>query len=233
MQAVILAGGLATRLYPRTIDTPKFMVQVSGRPFAAWLLERLRDSGFDDVVICIAHLGDQIRDFVGNGSKFGLSVRYEDEGKNLLGTAGALRNALKSLAPQFLVTYGDSYLPFDYSAPLRELVEYNDSDGVMSVFKNYDKWDDSNVEIRIDGAKNPWVAKYEKGVIGYSFIDYGAIALNREVIEKLPEGTVYGLDQIQSGLAIKWRLRAHVARKRFYEIGTEQGLWDLEQVLSK
>src|SRR6516225_3767283 len=113
MQAVVLAGGLATRMRPRTLTVPKSMLEVAGRPFVDWQLERLAACGVRDVVMCIAHLGGQIRDHVGDGRAFGLRVEWADEGPTLLGTAGAVRAALELLQPTFLVTYGDSYLPFD------------------------------------------------------------------------------------------------------------------------
>src|ERR1017187_7265200 len=101
---------------PRTLTVPKSMIEVAGRPFVDWQLERLAASGFEEVVMCIAHLGEQIRAHVGDGSGFGLKVAWAEEGPTLLGTAGALRAALPLLAGEFLVTYGDSYLPFDYAA---------------------------------------------------------------------------------------------------------------------
>ena len=164
------------------------MLEVAGRPFVEWQLEKLASCGFDEVVMCIAYLGDVIRDHVGDGARFGLRVTYSEEGRELLGTAGALRAALTHLAPMFLVTYGDSYLPFDYAAPLRALDAHDDCDGVMSVFKNDGRWDASNVVT--DGA---WVLRYEKPNQGeaadrsaFDHIDYGAIALNREVVMALP-----------------------------------------------
>src|SRR5436190_20377519 len=93
LQAVILAGGLATRLRPRTLTIPKFLLPVAGRPFGAWLLERLADAGYRRVLLCIAHLGVQIRTEIGDGRAFGVDVRYADEGDKLLGTAGAIRRA--------------------------------------------------------------------------------------------------------------------------------------------
>jgi NDP-sugar pyrophosphorylase family protein len=229
VQAVVLAGGLATRMRPRTLTVPKSMLPVAGRPFVDWQLERLAAAGFTEVVMCVAHLGEQIQEHVGAGERFGLRVVWSNDGGKLLGTAGAIRQAGEHLAPAFLVTYGDSYLPFDYAAPLRILRENADCDGVMSVYKNDGKWDASNVVS--DGT---WVLRYEKGSKDPAFdhIDYGAIALRRSVVEALPEGKPYGLDAVGRDLARQSRLRACVARERFFEIGSPEGLGDLEQHLS-
>jgi len=234
MQAVILAGGLATRLRPRTLSIPKFLLPVAGRPFGAWLLERLAATGYDKVLLCVAHLGDQIRSAIGDGRSFGLEVRYSDEGDKLLGTAGALRRAAAELAPEFLVTYGDSYLPFDYAGPLRTLRERADAEGVMAVFKNEGKWDASNTSVRADECGETWVDRYEKGTKDpeLDHIDYGAMALRREVILRIPEATPWGLDQVQGELAAHRRLRAYVAHARFFEIGSEAGLLELDRQLS-
>jgi N-acetyl-alpha-D-muramate 1-phosphate uridylyltransferase len=230
VQVAILAGGLATRILPRTLTVPKSLLDVAGRPFIDWQLEKLAACGFDDVVLCVAHLGDEIRAHVGDGARFGVRVRYSDEGVTLLGTAGALRVALPLLEPRFLVTYGDSYLPFDYAGPLRDLEANDDCDGVMSVFSNHGKWDASNVAT--DGA---WVLRYEKGGIDAALdhIDYGATALRREVIAALPAGEKHGLDAIQHTLAERRRLRAYVAHERFFEIGSHDGLATLDAHLKK
>jgi MurNAc alpha-1-phosphate uridylyltransferase len=229
VQAVVLAGGLATRMRPRTLTVPKSMLPVAGRPFVDWQLERLAACGFTEVVMCIAHMGEQIQDHVGTGEQWGLCVLWSNDGGKLLGTAGAIRQASALLAPTFLVTYGDSYLPFDYAAPVRILRENDDCDGVMTVFKNDGKWDASNVVT--DGA---WVLRYEKGSRdpAIDHIDYGAIALRQSVIDRLPAGEAHGLDAVGRDLARQSRLRACVARERFFEIGSPEGLGDLEQHLS-
>jgi NDP-sugar pyrophosphorylase family protein len=227
---VVLAGGLATRMRPRTLTVPKAMLEVAGRPFVEWQLERLADCGLRNVVMCVAHLGDQIRAHVGDGSRFGVRVAWVDEGARLLGTAGAVRNALPVLEPAFLVTYGDSYLPFDYAEPLRVLAAHPDCDGVMAVFANAGRWDTSNVIV--DGA-HEWVVRYEKGTRDPAFdhIDYGAMALRREIIAALPPGEAAGLDALQHQLAERKRLRACVARARFFEIGSPEGLAELDRHL--
>ena len=230
MQVAILAGGLATRMRPRTLTTPKAMLEVAGRPFVDWQLERMAASGVRDVVLCVAHLADQIRAHVGDGARFGVRVVYSEEGPRLLGTGGAIRAALDHLAPTFLVTYGDSYLPFDYADPVRILDANTDCDAVMAVYKNEGRWDASNVQTDADGA---WVLRYEKGVndAALDHIDYGATALRRSVVEGFAPGEPLGLDVVLRGLAARKRLRACVARERFFEIGSPEGLAELDRHL--
>jgi NDP-sugar pyrophosphorylase family protein len=215
---------------PRTLKVPKAMLEVAGRPFVDWQLERLAACGFRDVVMCVAYLAEQIQEHVGDGSRHGVRVRWAHEGEKLLGTAGAIRAAHEQhpLEPTFLVTYGDSYLPFDYAEPLRILQAHDDCDGVMSVYENQGAFDASNT--LTDGA---WILRYEKGVKdpALDHIDYGATALRRAVIEALPSSTPHGLDAIQHDLATRKRLRACVARERFFEIGSPEGLADLDSHL--
>ena len=229
MQAVILAGGLATRMLPHTQTLPKSLLRVAGRAFIDWQLERLAQCELRDVVLCIGHLGRKIREHVGDGGLFGVRVRYVEDGPKLLGTAGALRQALSELETEFLVTYGDSYLPFDYRAPLADLQAHSAARGTLAVFHNQGRWDRSNV--RVSGSL---VTAYDKAATDPSFdhIDYGALALRREVVEALPSDRPIELSLLQTQLAASGELRALIATQRFYEVGSERGLQELEQYLA-
>ena len=231
MQAVVLSGGLGTRLGARTRDVPKALLPIAGRPFLAWLVEALVRSGYSQLLLCIGHHGDQIVDFLGTGHSFGLDVTYSKDGERLLGTGGAIRLALSRdlLAETFLVTYGDSYLPFDYAAPLRDLDAHPEALGTISVFENRGAWDASNCAIG-----HGLVLRYEKGVqdSALTHIDYGAIALRRSVFDEQPPHVAFGLDTLQHRLAKAGQLRAYEAEERFYEVGSERGIADLELKLS-
>lgn len=235
-QVVILAGGLGTRMLPRTERIPKILLPVAGRPFAVWLLARLAACGFERVVLCIGHLGAEVRRALGDGSAIGMRLTYVEDGERLLGTAGALRKALPLLDETFLVTYGDSYLPFDYQAPLADLRAHPEALGTMSVFENDDRLDRSNTEVRGD-----IVVRYEKRPRdaprdpALDHIDYGATALRREVIAALAVrdgGEPHDLSAVQRDLAREGRLRAFPAAERFFEIGSPEGIADLEAALS-
>lgn len=229
LQAVILAGGRATRLGDAARSIPKSLLPVAGRPFLAWQIDRLVAAGFRDLLVLTGHLGDSIATFLGDGSAFGVRARTLSDGPELLGTAGALRHALDALDEDFLVTYGDSYLPFDYSAPLGDLRAHPSALGTMSVFPNVGRWDASNTLVG-----GELVIRYEKGSTDPSLdhIDYGAIALRRRVVAEIPAGVPLGLDDVQADLARRGALRAYVAAKRFYEIGSPEGLAELDRLLS-
>jgi NDP-sugar pyrophosphorylase family protein len=233
-QVVVLAGGLGTRMLPRTESIPKFLLPVSGRPFGARLLERLAACGFARALLCIGHLGSAIRHEIGDGRAFGLDVEYADEGSTPLGTAGALRAASARLEPTFLVTYGDSYLPFDYKAPLRDLRAHPEALATMAVYPNHDRWDTSNTSLR-----GELVVRYAKREAGarrdpeLDHIDYGATALRRSVLERIPANAPFGLERLHGELASEGALRGLVASDRFFEIGSDAGLRDLEQALAQ
>jgi NDP-sugar pyrophosphorylase family protein len=227
-QAVVLAGGLATRMLPHTATCPKALLPVAGRAFIAWKLEALARAGLTDVILCVGHLGDAVRAFVGEGTAFGVHVRYSEDGPTPQGTAGALCRADSMLNDTFLVTYGDSYLPFDYAGPLRDLRAHPDALGTLAVIENHDRWDRSNASVH-----DTHVSRYDKHARDESltWIDYGAMALRREVLSRIPSSRATGLDELQSTLARERRLRAYPAVERFYEIGSPEGLLELDAFL--
>ena len=153
-----------------------------------------RSLGIDSVVYSIGYLGDAVRAYVGDGSPWGVSVAYVDEGEHLRGTAGALRLALDCcvLDDDFLVLYGDSWLQVDPAAVLRSL-RGRPEPALMTVHRNEDQWDSSNVIF--DGHR---VVRYGKGLgerpPEMCWIDYGLTALRRSLLaEHVPPHRVSDL----------------------------------------
>lgn len=117
MKAMILAAGRGERMRPLTDDTPKPLLTVGGRPLIDYHLEALSRAGIGEVVINLAWLGERIREHVGDGAAFGLSVHYSEEGERALETAGGIVNALPLLGERpFLVVNGDIFTDFDFSS---------------------------------------------------------------------------------------------------------------------
>lgn len=232
MQCVILAGGRGTRMAPFTDKLPKALLPVAGRPFADWQLEWLAGQGVDDVIYSIGHLGERIRRHVGAGEQWGLDVRYVDEGPDLQGTGGALRQALNesALAERFLVLYGDSYLTVDVGSVWNTFVAGN-SAALMSVYRNDGEWERSNA-VFCDGM----VTRYEKGLRivppEMRYVDYGLSAFKRSTIEQwVPREGVVDLADTFMALSAQGELAGFEAMGRFYEIGSQSGLKELEERL--
>lgn len=232
IQCVILAGGLGTRLGPLAATTPKALVRVGGAPFVDHQLQWLAAHGVDAILFCIGHFGAQVREHVGDGRRFGLGVRYVDEGDDLRGTAGALRLALdeNALDDSFLLTYGDSYLPIDFGAMARAF-DRSGAPAMMSVYRNEGRWDKSNAAVR-DGRVTLYDKRRRDGEPRMEYIDYGLLAFRRAIVEaRILPGARADLAELLHDLSVEGQLAAHEVGTRFYEVGSKEGLADLEKFL--
>lgn len=230
-QVVILAGGLGTRIQSIADELPKALVSVRGEPFAYHQLRLLAGQGIRDITYVVGYRGDQIRAAVGDGSTFGLSVMYVDEGEHLHGTGGALRFALDSgaLREHFCVLYGDSYLPIDLAGVWAGF-EASERPALMTVLRNDDRWDTSNVVFEDD-----MVVLYDKRHSArdprMTWIDYGLSVLRRRVVETIPPGVVVDLGDVYRELSARGELAGYEVSERFFEVGSQAGIEELEQYL--
>ena len=227
LPVAILAGGLATRLRPITQTIPKALIEVAGRPFVAHQLQYLRQQGVTSVTLCIGYLGEMIQDYVGDGSHWGLKVTYSPDGPVLLGTGGALKQALPMLGENFFVLYGDSYLPINYVAVQKAFIDSNQL-GLMTVLKIKNQWDRSNVQFELGK-----LIEYNKEVINpeMHYIDYGLGALQASVLGHYPDGEPFDLSKVYNELSKKQQLAGYEVFDRFYEIGSIQGIADTQTYL--
>jgi NDP-sugar pyrophosphorylase family protein len=228
MQAAILAGGLGQRLMPLTSDVPKPMVPVLGRPFLEHQIALLRRHGVTDIVLLVGHLAEKIRSYFGDGTGFGVTIRYSDEGDARLGTAGALKHAEPLLANAFMVLFGDSYLVLDYAQVWRDFV-HGGTRAMMVVFRNDNQFDTSDVAVE-DG----YVAAYQKypPLPNAVFINYGLTVLKRETLATMDEGQRISLQEFLRPLIRDRQLGAWIATQRFFEIGSVEGLRETERFLA-
>ncbi|MGD0361293.1 MAG: nucleotidyltransferase family protein [Bryobacteraceae bacterium] len=225
LPVAILAGGLGTRLYPLTERIPKALVEINGEPFLAHQLRLLHSRGIERVVLCIGQLGERIREFAGDGARFGLAIDYALDGPVLRGTAGALRHALPLLGDAFFVVYGDSYLPCSYRQ-VAAAFQAAGQPALMTVYRNADRWDSSNVEFTAGR-----IVAYDKEnrTERMQYIDYGLGVFSREA---LAESSEADLAELYRDLLSRGRLAAFEVRERFYEIGSFDGIAELSRHLS-
>jgi N-acetyl-alpha-D-muramate 1-phosphate uridylyltransferase len=220
LPVAILAGGLATRLKPLTEKIAKALVDVAGKPFIVRQLDHLREQGVTRVVLCVGFLGEQIEAVIGNGSANGISVTYSQDWPKLMGTGGALRQALPLLGSEFLVLYGDSYLPIDFASVERAFLD-SGKPALMTVQRNADMWDKSNV-LFLDNV----IVEYNKRAPtpGMKHIDYGLGAISSQVLATEDAGKPFDLADIYHRLSVSGELAGYEVHERFYEIGSHRGL---------
>ncbi len=227
MPVAILAGGLATRLKPITEKVPKLLVEVAGEPFFNHQIRLLRKAGLTRLVLCIGYLGERVVELYGNGSKWGVEIEYSFDGPRLLGTGGALIRALPKLGDSFYVLYGDSYLPIDYRA-VGQAFQASGKLGLMTVFENKGLYDTSNVWFQ-GGA----IRAYDKRdrLPTMHHIDYGLGVFRSAALDGFPRDEVVDLAQVQMALLERDQLAGYEIAERFYEIGSHDGLRELDLLL--
>jgi MurNAc alpha-1-phosphate uridylyltransferase len=228
LPVAILAGGLATRLLPLTEQVPKILLDVAGRPFAEHQVELLKRHGLSKIVFCLGYLGERVVDALGDGERWQMTFRYVFDGPCLAGTGGALRRALPELGDAFLVIYGDSYLECDYEA-IEASFHASGKPGLMTVLRNDDRWDRSNVEL--DRGR---IARYDKGPaeIGMHYIDYGLGILTPAAFEPWQDDEQpFDLTLVYQRLIANGELAGYEVKERFYEIGSLEGLEETRALL--
>jgi NDP-sugar pyrophosphorylase family protein len=228
LPVAVLAGGLASRLGSLTTEMPKCLLDVAGRPFIHTQLRQLVSQGVRRVVLCLGHLGEQVVEAVGDGSSFGLEVVYSLDGPELRGTAGAVKRALPLLGEAFFVLYGDSYLECSYAA-VQNAFESAGKLSLMTVFRNGDQWDSSNVEYR--GGR---IVAYDKATRapGMQYIDYGLGVWSCRAFDSVPQAGAYDLAKVSQDMLRRGELAGFEVLERFYEIGSFSGLAETRKRLA-
>jgi len=229
LTVAILAGGLATRLKDVSNGVPKSLVKVAGKPFIFYQLENLYSQNVRQIVICVGHGANEIINAVGDGSFFGLNIKYSFDGPNQLGTLGAVKNALPLLGENFFVMYGDTLLAVDFNSVLQTYIKAHKK-ALMTIFENNGKWDASNV--LFDGCH---LKEYSKRApsLEMRHIDYGLSVLSADLFQINISNSTGDLGDLFSYLAKINELGAFVVNRRFYEIGTPESLSETEKYIKQ
>lgn len=217
MQAIVLAGGLGTRLRSVVPDLPKPMAAVAGRPFLAWILDRLVDAGFDRVVLAVGYRHEAIRDCFGAAYR-GLALHYSVEDRPL-GTGGAIRLAAKLVQrfPVFVLN-GDTFVDVDYRAMLAAHLQLEASMSVAVC-----PVPDVSRYGALKLADGRIVAFLEKGSGGPGVINAGTYIVSHDIVEMIPADRVYSFEQqLLVPRAGNIRPAAFVTNGLFIDIGVPQ-----------
>lgn len=227
--AVVLAGGLGTRLRSEVADRPKVLAEVAGQPFIERIFQQLETFGITKVVLCVGYMAEKIEDLYGT-SYGALSISYSHE-RSLLGTAGAVRFALKSVETKYaLVLNGDSFCSFDLDS-FEDFVTERDADAAVLLTKVDDTARYGSVVVDGSGKIVSFIEK--SGAAGMGLVNAGVYLLKRSIIAEIPVGRVLSIEKDIFPSWVGRRFYGFAANSQlFIDIGTPQSFHTAQTLFS-
>lgn len=228
-QAVILAGGRGERLRPLTDTRPKPMLEFHGRPFLDYLLELLREQGFERVLLLLGYRPEAVQAYCGDGSRWNLSIDYvvsevEDE------TGRRLQRALPHLEPIFLLMYCDNYWPMPFEAMWQRYIA-SGAEALLTVYDNRDRVSRDNVQVDEEGSIVVYDKDRRTGHLQGVEIGFGIF--RRETVDRVPGENVSFERVVYPQLAAARTLQAFVTGHRYYSVSSHERLPLTEQFLAR
>lgn len=225
---IILAGGLGTRLGKITKNKPKALVKIKNKSFLEWQIEYLIKQKVKKITFCVGYKHKLISNLLYKKNYKNLEIDFSYDGKKLLGTGGAIKKAIKKFDDSFFILYGDSFVQCNLQK-FYDNFKKNKKVPLMGIYKNNNKYDKSNVKLKKDGT-----IVYNKKISNHKFdyIDYGISIMNKKNFENINK-KIFDLSVIQSSLSKNNQLRGYKIKKKFFEIGSLDGINNFKKFLKK
>ena len=216
MKAVIIAGGLGTRLRPLTNNTPKPMLPIGEKPILEHLLNWTKRGGIKSVVLCVSYLKESIEDYFGDGEKFGVNIEYAIS-KKQLATAGQLKTAEEFIEDDFVCLYGDSIFNFSLKSMIKQ----------HSIKKSFVTMSLSEYKTNlpygvIETSKNGKVIKWKEKPEIKANVNMGCYIMNPQVFNLIPKNKSYGMDDVIKKIMKKNTVNSFITKKGFTDIGNKE-----------
>jgi mannose-1-phosphate guanylyltransferase len=223
MQAVILAGGLGTRLQPYTFFIPKPMLPLGNKPLLEYVVEWVKQlKSIDEVIICVSYLHRTIEDYFEDGGRFGIKISYAHS-ERPLATAGQLKTAEKMLKDRFLCLYGDSVYDFDLAKMVQE---HEESKAFLSMALMKYKTKMKYGFIDTDEEANIVTSWREKPEVE-GLINIGCYIMEKEFLGMIPQSSTIGMDKIVKDVISKKKIvKAFTIDSGFIDIGDKRSYLD-------
>ncbi|HET9008643.1 MAG TPA: nucleotidyltransferase family protein [Nitrosarchaeum sp.] len=216
MKAVILAGGLGTRLQPYTTFLPKPMLPLGEKPILEHLVDWTRKNGIKSIVLCVSYLRKTIEDYFEDGKRFGVNVEYAVSNKPLA-TAGQLKTAEKFIDGTFVCMYGDSIFDFNLRSMINQHIQKK-SFVTMSLYEYKTNLPYGVIETTKTGKVIAWNEKPEIK----ANINMGCYVMEPGVMDLIPKNIPYGMDDvIKKAMTKKKSVDSIISKKGFLDIGNK------------
>lgn len=220
IKVVIIAGGKGTRIASVASDIPKSMIPVAGKPVVEYQIELAKRYGFTDILFLIGHLGEQIKEYFGDGSKWGVNIDYSQETEPL-GTAGALPLVKDRLTDTFFVFYGDTIMDFDMMAMLEYHRSHNAA-ATLFLHPNDHPFDSDLVSVDSNGLVDGFIFKPHDGLTEYrNLVNAALYIFDKKCVDYIPQGKL----AIEKGLFPKLldnglRMAGYTSAEYIKDMGT-------------
>lgn len=214
-QAVILAGGLGTRLEPFTLKKPKPMFEIEGIPFLQHILAQVGTWGIRQVVLLLGYKAEIIQDYFGDGSQLGIQILYSVTMPEF-NTGARLRAAKNLINDEFILLYCDNYCPINLKKAYKNFKASNDLIQITA-YSNRDSYTRNNLML-----KDKKVIVYDKKreVEGLQAVDIGYAFIRKEVLNRIPEKNVNFEASVYPSVVQEGRMGVYLTEHRYYSIGS-------------
>ncbi len=216
MKAVIIAGGLGTRLRPLTNNTPKPMLPIGEKPILEHLVNWTKKGGIKSVILCVSYLKESIEDYFGDGEKFGVKIEYAIS-KKQLATAGQLKTAEKFIDDDFVCMYGDSIFNFS----LRSMIKQH-SIKKPFITMSLNEYKTTLPYGVIETSKKGKVVNWNEKPEIKANVNMGCYIMNPQVFNLIPKNKPYGMDDVIKKAMKKKVVNSFITKKGFTDIGNTE-----------
>lgn len=214
-QAVILAGGLGTRLRPLTFTTPKPMILFWGKPFLQYIVELLKANGITQVVLLVGYLHQQVEDYFGDGKKFGIKIIYSQSPVEA-DTGTRIMYASSLFKEKFLLLYGDNYWPLQL-ATLTQFYKKMNTKAVVTIYHNADHATGNNMLVEDGRVKIYDRSRKHRNLNG---VDIGFFILDRSILKNFPKQNFSFEEVVLPKLIAKKQLAGFLTEHKYYGLST-------------
>ena len=228
MKAVILAGGLGTRLLPYTKTLPKPMLLLGKKPILEYVIKWIKKNGIRDIVLCVSYKRKKIESYFQDGKKFGVNIEYAISRKPL-STAGQLKTAEKFIDDTFVCTYGDTISDFN----LKRMIKEHERKKVLATMSLYNYKYTLRYGV-MNTKKHGLISSWNEKPMFNAKINMGSYIFEPEIFSFIPKNKQYGMDDaIKKAIIKKKRINSFISKNEFIDVGTKEIYEKMNLIYSK
>ena len=228
LPVIILAGGKGTRVKKITKNHPKALLKFYNKPFIEYQINYLIKQNVKQIIVSIRYKPKEFLEYFKKKKFDNIKIRLIKDGKDLVGTGGAVKKILNKVNQSCFIIYGDSYLPINFSK-IKDTFIKNKKKPIMVIYKNNNEFDKSNVYIK----GNKFIYDKFNKTKKMQYIDYGLSILNSKDFKSFKNKKSFDLSEVYNKLSVENKMNYKKVNKKFYEIGSYKGIKNFKRYIKK